>query len=110
MYRRPTVDPLPTSRRARSRLKAAFPLASRMDEGLSSSALMYPTLKRPTFPVSFTPPMGSRICRVYTSRWGVPKISAPSRKNARFSGKKSAKRSLTVIWLTSASIWEKSGL
>ena len=41
---------------------------------------------------------------------GVENNSIPSRKNGRFSGKKSAKRSLAPIWATSDSIWEKSGL
>ena len=38
------------------------------------------------------------------------KISVPSRKNGRFSSKKSANRSLTAICPASASTWLKSGL
>jgi hypothetical protein len=41
---------------------------------------------------------------------GVSRRSTPSRKNGRFSGKKSANLRLTAICAASASTWEKSGL
>ena len=47
--------------------------------------------------------------RVYTACIGVEKRSTPSRKNGRFSGKNSAKRSFATICAASDSICEKSG-
>ena len=62
-----------------------------------------------SFPVTFTPSSGSATVRVKTALMGVEKKSAPSRKNGRFSGKKSANRSFSASCAASASTWEKSG-
>ena len=61
-------------------------------------------------PVLRAPHRGDVIVRVYATCTGVSKRSKPSRKNGRFSGKKTAKRWFVVICATSASICEKSGL
>ena len=50
------------------------------------------------------------MLRVYVATIGVESRSTLSRKNVRFSGYDSAKRLLTSICGTSASICEKSGL
>ena len=64
----------------------------------------------PSFPVSFTPKSGAAIVRVYTAGNGVSNRSAPSRKNGRFSLKKSANVLLMSSCCESASTCEKSGL
>ena len=67
---------------------------------------------RPTLPVSFAPYNESTIVRVWTGVIGprMSKISAPSRKNGRNSGKNNANRWFTSICSRSDSICEKSGL
>ena len=67
-------------------------------------------LVRPRVPVSFSAASGSTMLRLWKARIGVWNRSAPSRKNGRFSVKKSGKRWLAVLWGWSASTSAKSGL
>ena len=109
VYTIPSVDALPRSRRARSRLTTGL-RASSPEPPTSSTAPRYPSWKLPAFPPNFTPATGLMMLRVYTRFFGIVKISVPSRKKGRFSSKKSANRSLTAICPASASTWLKSGL
>ncbi len=76
----------------------------------SSWVAKTPRVLPPCLPVSFAPHFGSATVRVKTASIRVVKVSIPSRKKGRFSGKNRANRSLTSSWATSASTWEKSGL
>jgi len=61
-------------------------------------------------PVIRAPNCGSRTRREKNSVSGDAKKSEFSRKNGRFSGKKTSKRWLTVTCGSSDSTWLKSGL
>src|SRR5882757_5949414 len=68
-----------------------------------------PRVQLPSFPVIRDPNCGSAICREKKRLIGVMKKPAFSIKNGRFSGKKTAKRWLTVTCGSSDSTWLKSG-
>src|SRR5258706_88855 len=64
--------------------------------GPLSLAIISPNVLRLILPVSFTARSGSTIERVVTAAIAVLKISAPSRKNGRFSANKIWKRWLVL--------------
>jgi hypothetical protein len=78
--------------------------------GASSDATRIPKPWGPDSPVSLAAKAGLTTARVWRAFRGVWKVSRPSRKKGRFSGKKMGKRSLAVTTIWSASTWAKSGL
>ena len=89
-----------------------YSLGSSNLPGAASFATSIPSVVLPVLPVSLPPICGSTMVLVCTRfvRPGVRKISCPSRKNGRSSGKNSGYRWFVSICGRSASIWEKSGL